>query len=115
MISIVPFLALAASSLGKPLLVSGGLGLRSGCTIDSLASVAAAEKCSTVGIQSCFENRTNEHSEYLKITIDAFTVPAGQKLTISAPDKAIINMKGNLVVRSTTKDVVQDAVNSSMF
>ncbi|CAE6356516.1 unnamed protein product [Rhizoctonia solani] len=83
MISIVPFLALAASTPGKPLLVSGGLGLRSGCTIDSLASVAAAEKCST-------------------ITIDAFTVPAGQKLTISAPDKAIINMKGNLVFEADT-------------
>ncbi|CAE6356533.1 unnamed protein product [Rhizoctonia solani] len=83
MIATVPVLALVAYALGKPLPASNSLEARDSCTINSLPSVADAEKCST-------------------ITIDAFTVPAGQKLTISAPDKATINLNGNIVFEADT-------------
>ncbi|EUC55490.1 endo-polygalacturonase, partial [Rhizoctonia solani AG-3 Rhs1AP] len=81
MIAAVSILSLIASVLGNP--VSSRLEVRQSCVIDSLSKVAAAEKCST-------------------ITIDAFTVPAGQKLVINALDKATINMNGNVVFAADT-------------
>ncbi|CAE6474043.1 unnamed protein product [Rhizoctonia solani] len=76
MIAAVSILSLVASVLGNP--VPSSLETRQSCNINSLSSVAAAEKCST-------------------ITIDAFTVPAGQKFVINALDRATINMNGNVV------------------
>ncbi|KAJ1301722.1 hypothetical protein OPQ81_008955 [Rhizoctonia solani] len=83
MIAAVPILSLVASALGNPVPASNSLEARQSCTINSLSSVAAAEKCST-------------------ITIDAFTVPAGQKLAINAIDNAVINMNGNIVFEADT-------------
>ncbi|GAB1528444.1 hypothetical protein RhiTH_011638 [Rhizoctonia solani] len=90
MIATVPVLALVASVLGNPLPASSNLQFRDSCTINSLTTVAAAEKCSTIlaGLS--------------KITIDAFNVPAGEKLVINAPDKAVINLKGNVVFEADT-------------
>ncbi|CAE6393788.1 unnamed protein product [Rhizoctonia solani] len=81
MIAAVSILSLVASVLGNP--ISSSLEARQSCVIDSLSKVAAAEKCST-------------------ITINAFTVPAGQKLVINALDKATINMNGNVVFAADT-------------
>ncbi|CAE6384143.1 unnamed protein product [Rhizoctonia solani] len=83
MIATVSILTLVASALGNPLPTTNSLETRDACTINSLSTVAAAEKCST-------------------ITIDAFNVPAGQKLVINAVDKAIINMNGNIVFEADT-------------
>ncbi|KAH7334254.1 glycoside hydrolase family 28 protein [Rhizoctonia solani] len=83
MIATVSILSLVAAALGNPLPASNSLETRQSCTINSLASVAAAEKCNT-------------------ITINAFTVPAGQKLVINAVDKAVINMNGNIVFEADT-------------
>ncbi|CCO36549.1 hypothetical protein RSOLAG1IB_08532 [Rhizoctonia solani AG-1 IB] len=83
MIATVPVLALVASVLGNPLPASGNLEARDSCTISSLSTVSAAESCST-------------------ITIDSFTVPAGEKLVINAADKATINMKGNITFAADT-------------
>ncbi|KAF8745369.1 Glycosyl hydrolases family 28, partial [Rhizoctonia solani] len=83
MIATVPVLALVASVLGNPLPASSNLEVRDSCTINSLSTVGAAEKCST-------------------ITIDAFNVPAGEKLVINAPDKAVVNLKGNVVFEADT-------------
>ncbi|CAE6439184.1 unnamed protein product [Rhizoctonia solani] len=83
MITTVPVLALVASVLGNPLPASDRLEARDSCTINSLSTVAAAESCST-------------------IIIDAFTVPAGDKLVINAADKATINMNGNITFEADT-------------
>ncbi|CAE6494960.1 unnamed protein product [Rhizoctonia solani] len=83
MIAAVSILSLVASALGNPFPAPNSLETRQSCTINSLSSIAAAEKCST-------------------ITIDAFTVPAGQKLVINALDNAIINMNGNIVFTADT-------------
>ncbi|KAF8691002.1 Glycosyl hydrolases family 28, partial [Rhizoctonia solani] len=83
MITTISILALATSALGNPVPTHNALETRDTCTINSLSTVTAAEKCST-------------------ITIDAFTVPAGQKLVISAPNKATINMNGNITATDTT-------------
>ncbi|KAF8691012.1 Glycosyl hydrolases family 28, partial [Rhizoctonia solani] len=82
MISTIPVLAFVASALGNPL-PAPSLGVRDSCTISSLATVSAAESCST-------------------ITIDAFTVPAGEKLVINAADKATINMNGDITFEADT-------------
>ncbi|QRW25501.1 polygalacturonase [Rhizoctonia solani] len=80
MITTFSILALVTSALGNPVSTRNVLETRDTCTINSLSTVTAAEKCSTC----------------LRITIDAFTVPAGQKLVISALNKATINMNGNI-------------------
>ncbi|CUA75741.1 polygalacturonase [Rhizoctonia solani] len=83
MITAVSILSLIISVLGNPVPAPSVLQARQSCTINSLPDVAAAEKCST-------------------ITIDAFTVPAGQKLVINPLDKATINMNGNIVFEADT-------------
>ncbi|CAE6495114.1 unnamed protein product [Rhizoctonia solani] len=83
MIAAVSILSLVASAFGNPLPAPDSLETRQSCTINSLSSVTAAESCST-------------------ITIEAFTVPAREKLVINAVDKAVINMKGNVVFTADT-------------
>ncbi|CAE6425055.1 unnamed protein product [Rhizoctonia solani] len=83
MVTAFSILSFVAFALANPLPASNSLEARDSCTINSLSTVSAAEKCST-------------------ITIDAFTVPAGQKLVINAADKAVINMNGNIVFTADT-------------
>ncbi|CAK5283991.1 unnamed protein product [Mycena citricolor] len=81
MTTLVQFIALAAFAAAAP--TNGTIAERAACIVNSVASSKSLSGCTTV-------------------TIQPFTVPAGQTVTIAAAQGAVVTMTGDVVFSKTT-------------
>ncbi|CAK5283973.1 unnamed protein product [Mycena citricolor] len=79
--TLVQFIALAAFAAAAP--TNGTIAERGACIVNSVASSKSLSSCTTV-------------------TIEPFTVPAGQTVTIAAAKGAVVTMTGDVVFSKTS-------------